>query len=368
MSATDAKEVARGAGKEDPFEKFLEENQKLFAQFAKTSYEIKLGGAAHEVRKAMEADGCPRENFGSFTILGEIGAGFSAARFKALFKDKTPYMLKVLDKILLQKNDTLIYLAFQEKRLGHAVDHPFLMKVMCAFQDPNNLYLVSEFAPKGDLETNFKSIANAASEKIIKLIAAQLILALEYLHACLFLHNDLKMRNVFFFRNGYLKVGELGSAKQTYDPQSFGVPVPKSITLQTQLQYEADWWDFSLIVHRLLMGRPPNLTGHGKLKESFFDPEHHATGFPKLQLKEDAKDLLNNLFHKHEHRRLGLKGGSASALKEHAWFKDIDFVALYHKKVSMIHILPFLKDVTVEPSNDVPRNSIPAKQELFEGF
>lgn len=51
------------------------------------------------------------------------------------------------------------------------------------------------------------------SEKQARFYAAQVFLALEYLHNCSLLYRDLKPENIMMEKNGYLKVTDFGFAK-----------------------------------------------------------------------------------------------------------------------------------------------------------
>jgi len=55
--------------------------------------------------------------------------------------------------------------------------------------------------------------ARKFSEKQARFYAAQVFLALEYLHYCSLLYRDLKPENIMIDRNGYLKVTDFGFAK-----------------------------------------------------------------------------------------------------------------------------------------------------------
>jgi protein kinase A len=50
-------------------------------------------------------------------------------------------------------------------------------------------------------------------------------------------------------------------------------------------------------------------------------------------MSSEARDLISGLCTVDTSKRLGNIKGGASAVKSHAWFKDIDWDALYHRKV-----------------------------------
>ena len=62
------------------------------------------------------------------------------------------------------------------------MDHPFILKLHCSFQDPGNLYMLTDYEPGGCLFFQL-SKRNRFAEKDIIFYAAELILALDYLHS-----------------------------------------------------------------------------------------------------------------------------------------------------------------------------------------
>ena len=55
--------------------------------------------------------------------------------------------------------------------------------------------------------------------------------------------------------------------------------------------------------------------------------------FPSA-MSADARDLISGLCTVDTSKRLGNIKGGASTVKSHAWFKDIDWDALYHRKIN----------------------------------
>ena len=55
--------------------------------------------------------------------------------------------------------------------------------------------------------------------------------------------------------------------------------------------------------------------------------------FPSA-MSADARDLISGLCTVDTSKRLGNIQGGASTVKSHAWFKDIDWDALYHRKIN----------------------------------
>jgi protein kinase A len=50
-------------------------------------------------------------------------------------------------------------------------------------------------------------------------------------------------------------------------------------------------------------------------------------------MSTEARDLISGLCTVDTSKRLGNISGGASTVKSHTWFKDIDWDALYHRKI-----------------------------------
>ena len=92
------------------------------------------------------------------------------------------------------------------------LDHPFIVKLHFAFQNPERLYFVIDFLNGGEL---FYHLNNSKffSEERTKFYAAEIILALDCLHKSGVIYRDLKPENVLLDAEGHLKLTDFGLSK-----------------------------------------------------------------------------------------------------------------------------------------------------------
>ena len=81
-----------------------------------------------------------------------------------------------------------------------------------AFQTKDKIFFVMDFIRGGEMYTNLRR-CKKYNEKRAKFYAAQVFLALKYLHDLGFVYRDLKPENILFETDGYLKVSDYGLAK-----------------------------------------------------------------------------------------------------------------------------------------------------------
>ena len=82
--------------------------------------------------------------------------------------------------------------------------------------DSANLYMLLEYAPGGELFTYLRSVRRFTTGTAM-FYAAEIILALEYLHERYIVYRDLKPENLLLDSQGHIKVTDFGFAKEIAD-------------------------------------------------------------------------------------------------------------------------------------------------------
>ena len=103
--------------------------------------------------------------------------------------------------------------ALVEREILEKFDHPFIMGLEYAFQDSQRLYLIMEFVNGGELFFHLKQSRNGFDEGRAKFYAAEIILALEYLHKSGVVYRDLKPENILIDSDGHIRLTDFGLSK-----------------------------------------------------------------------------------------------------------------------------------------------------------
>ncbi len=93
---------------------------------------------------------------------------------------------------------------------------------MCAaFQDLENLYLVLELMPGGDLRSYAKRVKSFTEQQAsmgpalrVEFIIACVMCGLEYLHHKGVVHRDIKPANLVIDKDGYVRITDFGISQQ----------------------------------------------------------------------------------------------------------------------------------------------------------
>jgi protein kinase A len=106
-----------------------------------------------------------------------------------------------------------------EKRILFACNHPNIVKIHSCFKDLMNLYFLLDLHLFGDLYNLLRS-KKRFDEEDAKFYAANVFLALEYLHGNNVIYRDLKPENLLVSNKGYLVLTDFGFAKCFSDASS----------------------------------------------------------------------------------------------------------------------------------------------------
>ncbi len=151
-----------------------------------------------------------------------------------------------------------------ERRVLGYVDHPFLMKLHYAFQTGRKLYLVLDYCPGGELFFHLSRFKRFP-EGVVRFYSAELVLALQHLHNSGIIYRDIKPENILLDRDGHLKLGDFGLAKDginqaTSGAQSVcGTPeyMAPEVISKAGHGTAVDWWGLGMLMYEMLTGLPP---------------------------------------------------------------------------------------------------------------
>ena len=292
----------------------------------------------HKTIKSVELD--------DFQIMKVLGRGTFGKVCLVQYKPtKEYYAMKSLKKDVLLDMDQ-VQSTILEKKILQSLDHPFLVGMVFCFQTEERIYFIMPFIRGGELFQHLRTEKFFKEDKA-RFYAASMGIALEYLHKHGIVYRDIKPENILIGEDGYLKLIDFGMAKMLKGNEkamSFcGTPeylAPEIITGEGHNR-AADWWSYGILLFEMLCGIPPFYCEN---TERMYDLITNAElRFPKrIQLSENAKDLIKKLLIKKQDKRLGVEKGFEE-IKSHPFFKGFDFDALLAKKLEAPFI-PVLKD------------------------
>ena len=281
-----------------------------------------------------------------FQIIKVLGRGTFGKVCLVQYKPTKEYFaMKSLKKDVLLDMDQ-VQSTILEKKILQSLDHPFLVGMIFCFQTEERIYFIMPFIRGGELFQHLRTEKFFKEDKA-RFYAASMGLALDYLHNHGIVYRDIKPENILIGEDGYLKLIDFGMAKMLQGNEkatSFcGTPeylAPEIITGEGHNR-AADWWSYGILLFEMLCGIPPFYCEN---TERMYDLITNAElRFPKrIQVSDNAKDLIKKLLIKQQDKRLGVNKGFEE-IKTHPFFQGFDFDALLAKKLEAPFI-PVLKD------------------------
>ena len=282
-----------------------------------------------------------------FQKLKLLGKGSFGEVYLVKFKKNNKlYAMKILDKNDIiekhQEEHTKI-----ERDLLTRINCPFIVNIKFAFQDKDNLYIITEFMQGGELFFHLHKEKRFKDEKA-KFYIIEIILAIEYLHKNKMLYRDLKPENVLIDTNGHIKLTDFGLSKIIQKPKEkaytiCGTPQYLAPEVLSDKGYDCtvDWWSLGCVLYELLVGRSPfRILLGDSLNEDFYKKKILIPDY----VSDEAQDLITKLLIINPLKRLGYGEDGANKIKQHPYFKGINWDDAWNLKLKP----PFIPNLSNE--------------------
>ena len=307
-------------------------------------------------------------NFNSFEILSLLGVGSFGKVCKVRMKQTGKiYAMKILNKNFLIKNKMLRY-AISECNILKKSSSPFIITLHYAFQTPENLYMIIDYCPGGDLDMQIQ--IRYFEEDEAKFYIAELILAIEYLHTNNILYRDLKPENILISSDGHIKLADFGLArenvKQGFVKSFCGSPsyLSPEMIKKKESTKATDIYGIGAVLYEMMSGYTPFYGDD--LRTLYTNITQKKLMFPEY-FSDKAKDLLKKLLEKNPEKRIDL-----DEIKKHKFFKGIDWNELENKiiqppldliKIKEKYLAEMRKEQNID-ENDINNKNENLKEEL----
>jgi phototropin len=315
-----------------------------------------------------------------FVPVRRVGQGdVGTVHLVALAQDRDVlFALKILTKQEIIDRNKLNRLN-TESTILNQVDHPFVATLFASFHTPTHAYFVMEYCEGGELYEHLQKIpSKRLSEEATRFYAAEVLLALQYLHLLGFVYRDLKPENVLLRNNGHVVITDfdlsfcascrphinlqegnpywhpgnraaIASTKKKIKPPKFQRDGSNPVLMAEPFTFtnsfvgteeylspevlngaghsgSVDWWELGVFMYEMAYGKTPFKAP--TREETFNNIAAAKVEFPADSPTSDAfKDIVLRLLTRDSTNRLGTLGG-AEEIKSHAFFKPINWALL----------------------------------------
>lgn len=194
----------------------------------------------------------------------------------------------------------------QERNFLAKMNSPFVINMLCSFQNKNNLFMLMELLTGGDLQFHIKHYHYYFSETQLKFLITNLILGLEYIHKKDIIHCNLAPDNIMFDSRGFAKIIGFGDScakgakpeEKIIQMDASSYMAPETIKIE-KLDLCADFYSLGTICYKLITGKDFNikenenidLTSDIKLKKNYSE---FCLDFVSKLLKRKPKERLGS--------------------------------------------------------------------------
>ncbi|PYI26363.1 hypothetical protein BP00DRAFT_67450 [Aspergillus indologenus CBS 114.80] len=282
-----------------------------------------------------------------FNFLAVLGKGnFGKVMLAETKSTKKLYAIKVLKKEFIIENDE-VESTKSEKRvflIANKERHPFLLNLHACFQTETRVYFVMEYISGGDLMLHIQR--GQFGLKRAQFYASEVLLALKYFHENGVIYRDLKLDNILLTLDGHIKIADYGLCKENMwygaTTSTFcGTPefMAPEILLDKKYGRAVDWWAFGVLIYQMLLQQSPF---RGEDEDEIYDAILADEPLYPIHMPRDSVSILQKLLTREPELRLGSGPTDAQEVMSHAFFRNVNWDDIYHKRVPP----PFMPTIT----------------------
>ncbi|KAF3932256.1 Phototropin-1 [Dactylella cylindrospora] len=300
-----------------------------------------------QVAKSTRSETARKIGLDHFNFLAVLGKGnFGKVMLAETKATKQLYAIKVLKKEFIIENDEVESIR-SEKRvflIANKERHPFLLNLHACFQTETRVYFVMEYISGGDLMLHIQR--GQFGTKRAQFYAAEVCLALKYFHENGVIYRDLKLDNILLTLDGHIKIGDYGLCKEEMwygsTTSTFcGTPefMAPEILLDKRYGRAVDWWAFGVLIYQMLLQQSPF---RGEDEDEIYDAILSDEPLYPIHMPRDSVSILQKLLTREPDLRLGSGPTDAQEIMSHAFFRNVNWDDIYHKRVPA----PFLPQIS----------------------
>ncbi|KAI1706997.1 protein kinase domain-containing protein [Ditylenchus destructor] len=183
------------------------------------------------------------------------------------------------------------------------------------------------------------------NEKALKFYAANMVLAIQYLQMRNVIHRDVKPENFLVGEDGYLAIADFGLGvllKEGHTESTIAGTneyMAPEVHNGSEYTQTVDWWSLGVTLVEVATGKLIfDADSEEAIKENVLRQDIVLSNAMSIPLKS----FLTGLLTRDPNTRLGAKG--AKQVRDHEFFKGIDWLKLHNHKIEAPYLPKFDKE------------------------
>eukprot|EP00754_Rhynchopus_humris_P004497 Rhum_TRINITY_DN12277_c0_g1::Rhum_TRINITY_DN12277_c0_g1_i1::g.50619::m.50619/K08850/AURKX; aurora kinase, other len=245
----------------------------------------------------------------------EVGAGLGSGRYGTVnvARDLRTNALVALKRMNVPEivKEGYAYQVQRELEIMQRLRHPNILQLYTYFAEGDHLYLVLEYAARGDLYNILLRNKGVFSLSMTAKLVAQLTEAIRYCHSQNVIHRDIKPENLLLDNEKNLKLADFGWSVMERQPKRAtycGTPdyIPPEMAENKTYGFEVDNWCIGVFCYESLYGKAPFTADDDIAMTKKILAQDYT--FPEVSppIPAEAQNLISSLLQKDPKRRISL--------------------------------------------------------------
>ena len=262
----------------------------------------------------------------------QLGSGSFGRVFLVSHNEtKKLFALKVIDKRKLLMSYGKLDIIYNEINIHAKLDHENIIKLYNFNEDNENINIVMEYAPNGNLYDLITKTKTGFDEYKAFEYFIQVVNAVHYLHNNNIIHRDIKPENILIGEDNKIKLCDFGWAKELSleNRSTFCGTVEymaPEIVGSENYDYGVDIWSLGILLYELLYGHSPFKANNTK-NVILNIKSHELTYDENKTVSKSCKDLIQKILNNNPQKRYKIKD-----ILEHPFVKKYSEKYLYSFK------------------------------------
>jgi len=224
---------------------------------------------------------------------------------------------------------------FRQKAAWQAISHPFVATCYKTLHDSHFCYFIFEFLQGGNLD-HF-SRGRRLDESTTRFIIGCLVAALGYIHSQGWIHGNVNLESVMIDAEGYIKLGGFDFCKRLeygdrcpWTSMPLDCTAPPELAANKEFDHSVDWWALGTVAYVCLDANFP-FPGVD-VQQCYDDIVRKEVTYSEF-FSKPTRNLLSGLLDKDPTKRLGSGINGADNVRQHPWFKPLDWYLLLARRL-----------------------------------